>query len=837
MWILTTLACGLFGPDAAFLDAPPADPISAPEPLASTALALGRDVPAAVLELPPSSRPSGRPAPAIIGLRGPFERHDSKADTDIWRVPMPVHRSLLPAEAGGTHVLGNFPPPGLLVLGPDPSTGPLPFSRRARREGSWGFDEDYLFIGVPVGSPAPKAKQYKVRFPKATNTENGLNFAHADTDAATFAHRTMVVGESSHAGLFLPAPATAAFDVTVPERGRLAFEALILPSSIVTARTSDGARVVVSVEHEGTVTQLGSVSATPGGPTVGRFDLARWENQTIRLVLTTEPGDNPLFDYVLLEGPTVYTPKDRPTRVVLLFADTLRPDHLGFMGYERETSPVLDRWSTHASVFTEARSVAPWTLPSARALLTGVQPERYYEVPTLPEQLGDAGFRTEALVANAFLSHPFDLHLGWDRYTYLHRLDAPSLVRRAQDILEAHGDRDVLLMVHFMEPHLPYEGDDDFDGLFTGDMPRELGPLTRSEILRWYEGVPGFEDVKAYVVGRYDQNIRAMDTALLPLLHAAGNDATVVLLSDHGEEFWEHGSFEHGHTFHDEVMRVALSIRSPRLPAGVHDAPVSLLDVTPTVLDVVGLPTPEGAGRSLVDLSWGKTGAAEALAARPQAFGRPLYGEDGWGVLTEDRKWWDRDGSQQLFAVKTDPLELKNRAASDPDLASYPERLSEALGRPVRRVWRVSLRAAPLADPVQVTLSHPDGIDAAWLGYLPRGRRHQAAPELVDGRVQLDVPARTPPPSLLYLLPTGSALEPKGLAITFVGRKLHAGNAVTIDEPLVDRPAATIFLRAGDPRISAHVDLAWVPEPDGVEVPGFHPDLQQQLRELGYVDE
>ena len=827
MWFLTTIACGWLDTDPAFLDTP-TDPVRPTPAAAATSVALTWLDPATV-QVPPSSRPAA--APPRIGLQGSFTLHDERERVQIWSIPLPIHEGLLPNKEAGTHVIGNHAPPGLEVSGP---AGDLPFHRRATRPGSWGFDRHHLYVGLPPGAPPPDPAAYSLVFPRATAYEDRLNLATSGLDPASFVIRTAVVGQTSHRGLLLPAPATVTFDVVVPAEGVLTFDASMLPPAIHEGLVSDGAEVRISVRSGDDQTEVGRVSVGPDGSTPVRIDLSAFASRAVTLQLATDPGPSPTLDYVFLTSPVIFTPDADPDRVILLFVDTLRPDHLGLYGYERDTSPNLDRWGAHAAVFADAVSVAPWTLPSARAVLTGLQPEQYFDAVPLQQHLGARGFRTEAVVANAFLSHPFDLYLGWDRYDYGHLIDATDVVSRARRILATHGDRDLLLMVHFMEPHLPYGEPNRFLDLFAGTPPKDMPGLSRFELSKVPADAPNLDAIRRYVIDRYDQNIRAVDAALLDLLHDAGSDATVVLFSDHGEEFWDHGGFEHGHSFHEELLHTVLAIRGPKIPAGRHDAPVSLIDVTPTLLDALGLPVDGLTGRSLVPLAWGDAGSIEALADRPRGFGRPLYGDDGWGVIHRDHKWWARSGEQRLYDRSADPTEGTDLAATA-DLAPYPGALARALDRPVTLVWRVTLRSMKWPEDVTVTLSHPDGIAAAWLGYEPRGRSRRP-PERVGGRVQLEVPGGDDPPPILYLKPAGDPHLPDGLAITFVGRGLKSG-AVVEDRGRIEATAErNVLLYAGDPRFSAAIDVAWVPDDAGTAVAGFHPDVEAQLRDLGYVD-
>ena len=107
------------------------------------------------------------------------------------------------------------------------------------------------------------------------------------------------------------------------------------------------------------------------------------------------------------------TPTENPKTVLLLFLDTLRQDHLSLYGYDRPTTPRLDEWSKDASVFTNARSVAPWTLPSARTMMTGAHPERWSKAPTVQSHFAEHGWATAFIAGNIYLSSTFEMADGW----------------------------------------------------------------------------------------------------------------------------------------------------------------------------------------------------------------------------------------------------------------------------------------------------------------------------------------------------------------------------------------------------------------------------------------
>jgi arylsulfatase A-like enzyme len=811
------------------------------------------------MSLPPTVRPAGAPAPAEFHPAEAFTLDKRTKQAAVWKTPLPMHSNLLPMREKGTHIFGNYAPPGLMVSGPD---GELAQNRFVKQAGQYAFDRDFLYVGTPPEADAPDPSQIALRFDKATRMEDALNLATSGRDPVGFALRELVVDASAHTGVLLPPPGQVSWTVALPAGAKLAGRVTVVEPAIREAVRSDGATLVVEITPPGgAAVEVGRVAAQPGAWADLSVDLATWGGQSVALAIRSEGGGSMDLDYLFVEEPTVYTPSATPERVVLVFVDTLRRDHLGFYGYARPTTPKLDPWAAQATVFDAARTVAPWTLPSARALLTGAQPERWFETPTLPARLAEAGFQTEAIVTNAFLSQTFDMHRGWSRFDYDHEAPASQVVTEALARLSAHPDRDLAVMIHLMEPHIPYDEPEPYRTLFAGAQPAALQEPVRRELLKVNPMVPEFEAIRDYVVARYDQNIRVVDDEVARLLDAVGPNATVVFFSDHGEEFWDHGFFEHGHGFGDELLRVPLAIRSPHLPAGRVAAPVSLLDVTPTVLDLLGLPSAVPHGQSLVHVAWQDAGAAEALAARPQAFGRPLYGldgqppsVDGWGVVADGHKWAQRGGRQSLFDLSADPAEGKNLLPGA-DAARYPAALAEALGVEVVPVWRMSLFNARGLTKSELTVTVPGGFAAAWNTYDPRGEYEASTPQVQpDGSVRLvQAPDGLLPPAL-YLRPVGDPRRVVGLTSRLASGAMVLGGQVFAEgerqEPLPTgmqaatapavveiSPTGAPVLSFGDAAFGATVELVWVALPTGVAVSGFAPEMRQQLLELGYLQE
>ena len=308
------------------------------------------------------------------------------------------------------------------------------------------------------------------------------------------------------------------------------------------------------------------------------------------LELAAAPVADPLGELVRQGAAQAVDPIDAPP-VVILTVDTLRADSQAGMNAHARF-PV--RWN-------RALSTSSWTVPALASLHTGLWPSEHGSgrteggfsaldaaVPTLAEELGARGYTTAAFVTNPFASRQLGLERGFQLWDHPDEnaphgfalvggvdpdpRDASAVVDRAEVWLaEDAPKRGFLLWVHLMDPHWPY-----------GDLgPEELPRQVR-------DGEASVED-RAGLRRAYDAEVDHADTELLRLLealddHGAFDDGVVVLTSDHGEEFWEHGAWEHGHSHAPEVVEVAIGLSAPGWEPGVRDEPASLVDVWAWVL-------------------------------------------------------------------------------------------------------------------------------------------------------------------------------------------------------------------------------------------------------------
>lgn len=332
---------------------------------------------------------------------------------------------------------------------------------------------------------------------------------------------------------------------------------------------------------------------------------------------------------------------ERRPHVFVVLVDTLRADHLPIYGYEKDTAPVLTEFASKATVYDRAIAPASWTRPSCAALFTSRYPselggismtERLHSsFATLPQLLEAEGYATASIVANHNVSPLFGFDRGFDHiYDGISFISATGIARaferlrimtterlffpaervtdQAIDWLKGResDEAPVFLYLHYIEPHEPYADEPEaWRDFATGEAAKlDEAPPTPP----WYRSDPTrrsrfFKDreptpiLRQGLLAAYDADIRTFDKAFerfLSYVEQEGflEDSLFIFISDHGEEFGDHGHWQHGHTLYKEVLHVPFVIRWPD-----HLAPnfgprsdrlVSLVDVLPTVRDVLG---------------------------------------------------------------------------------------------------------------------------------------------------------------------------------------------------------------------------------------------------------
>lgn len=442
-------------------------------------------------------------------------------------------------------------------------------------------------------------------------------------------------------------------------------------------------------------------------------------------------------------------PDRTSTNVVLVTIDTLRAEHLGYLGYDRPTSPFIDGLSERSVVFEEAVAHFPLTTPSHASILTG----RYVRshgatgncvpivesAPLLSEILREEGYATAGFVTGIPVSQRYGFGRGFDHFVDRERVDfrtasvadALGQLKLSRTIWRWTG-RDRLstavarwirrkpgqpffLWIHQIAPHLPYSPPFRYERAF--DRARSSLATNGDTIgrINSHEFEPSSDDLE-HMIGLYDAEIAFTDHILERIfldLESSGylDDAIVVFTADHGEKLYDRSNYiGHGYTLYDEEIIVPLFFFSPsRLaePARIGVC-VETIDIAPTVMELLGLPLePSFQGVSLMPLmeggeedgvgravgletrrAAGKASGPDGRRAHPQREA-PTYSIDENSKMLRYRGWKyikNADGREELYDLGTDPGEVR-------DLASErPNRLAEL--RELLHAWDAGIPVA-----------------------------------------------------------------------------------------------------------------------------------------------
>ncbi len=414
--------------------------------------------------------------------------------------------------------------------------------------------------------------------------------------------------------------------------------------------------------------------------------------------------------------------------VVMVLMETLRPDHLGCYGYGRATSPNIDKLAAEATVFENAYSQSSQSLVSAASVFTGLYPPSHGvtnvdqrldpALPTLAGELKRRGYRTAAFTSGFFLNRGFGLDSGFDEYDDSKDFGTlADVVPGARKWLRKNKDKPFFLLVHGYDAHAPYRAPKKFLEKFKAGYAGQLAEVPLDYNLSdriWQDGL--YEDFHLkkrvaalersdveYIVSQYDGAVLYADSKIGELLGALEEQGLkertiVVLLSSAGEALMDHGtiisSFHGG--LYDEGIHVPLLVRAPGSAPSRVKAAVQLVDVMPTVLDLLAFSsTAPAQGVSLKPAMGGKTPPDRTVYAQTLSLrtGAPYVGirKYPWKLFLED-------GSYELYDLAGDPAEQLNAASENPAglkamkaeldrvVKAMPRRRTEARGRPLAAV-------------------------------------------------------------------------------------------------------------------------------------------------------
>jgi arylsulfatase A-like enzyme len=391
--------------------------------------------------------------------------------------------------------------------------------------------------------------------------------------------------------------------------------------------------------------------------------------------------------------------------VLIIMIDTLRPDHMSVYGYDRPTTPNIDALAQDATVFNNAFAQAPWTKPSVGSLFTGLYPRQHgvasadwtgggndatARVDTLPpavttiaEVLSNIGYATFAVGSNHHLVKKMGFSQGFDSYRL--DLDEDEYGTRSAETndlffqwFRSNKDDAFFAYLHYLDVHWPFTSPPPYRGMYANGSPsidynrRKFGAEFNASDSRLSP------DDLQHMLDSYDEGIAYVDFRIgevIADLKRSGlyEDAMIVVVSDHGEEFTERGKLGHGQSLYDELLHVPLIVKYPCEISGCRgirvDTVVELIDVMPTILQVVGASMPaETLAEALPDDDWSRTGSF-AISEMGNAI----------SFRTSGQKLIVADEGEQYYDLVNDPGELDVIGGDAPVLAELREHLIAAV--------------------------------------------------------------------------------------------------------------------------------------------------------------
>jgi arylsulfatase A-like enzyme len=533
--------------------------------------------------------------------------------------------------------------------------------------------------------------------------------------------------------------------------------------------TVDDQPVTFRVEVDGRTLTRHTVT-TPYRWEERAFDLTAFAGKSVTLSLSLESeseGAIGVWGTPVVRQPSSEARVDRPRGVIVLWADTLRRDHLDVYGYERETAPALRRMAEEGALFRNNVSQATWTKVSTPSLLTSLYPSTHgvkdfsdylpASATTLAEVYREAGYATVSFASNLFPGQFTNLHQGFEELHEDGSLPEVGSSKTSREYVDRftrwlgrHRDVPFFAFVHLYDPHDPFEPRRPYSSLWADPenkskheeelakvreiiedpLGKAFGMPSRAELER--AGI----DADAYVSydrDWYDGSIRGMDAEvgrIFERLRELGidRDVLVVFAGDHGEEFLEHGRTFHGQSVHGELTNVPLILRWPAgvPPGGAIEETTQTIDVMPTLLELSGIEPPaEVQGQSFAALL---KGDARGFRARPAVSEKALTSSGAgapWPRDTESYAIVDppfklihnrvrRDDTPEfeLYDIDKDPGEQTSVASEHPDVV---KRLSDALDG-----WYRMVNEAKLAPDSESTegLSQQQLERLRSLGYI-----------------------------------------------------------------------------------------------------------------------
>ena len=472
--------------------------------------------------------------------------------------------------------------------------------------------------------------------------------------------------------------------------------------------------------------------------------------------------------------------------IILITLDTLRADHLSLYGYPRRTTPGIDKWAARGVVFDNAIAPSSWTLPSHASMFTGLLPHQHgadFTVPldpswwTLAEVLSSWGYETAGFTSNiAYGGTGWGLGNGFEVYDddsttvrhslrslfigrrlfqpfyenyvhpdYLDRRDARQINRDVLRWFHYRSPRPFYLFINYFDVHEPYLTPATYPPRFGGVPPWLIGRIYSLIKLKKHHLLLPSEDTGTLITG-YDNCLAFLDDSVAELLDSLSRlpgweNTIVIITSDHGEGFGEHGSYGHSFNLYKEVLHVPLIIWGPNIPAGLHISHLApLSEIFETVLQLAGMHNPTSE-RSSLQRFW-RPGFEPAETDEPviSELGSEKTNQTSISLTTPEWHYLhDSQGNEELYRWVSDPGEKVNVANSHENQGVLKD-LQIQLRATVTesfRPWEGVHYLSALGGPDHALAHTPP-----WSPELNRGSAH--LPRISIGTSQAFFPQRAP---------------------------------------------------------------------------------------------
>jgi len=349
-----------------------------------------------------------------------------------------------------------------------------------------------------------------------------------------------------------------------------------------------------------------------------KIDLSEYASKKINLTFLTEnlkEKEQVSPDKLALafwENPLIYHSEPDNLKVILISLDTLRADHLSSYGYHRPTSPNIDEVARDGVLVENTYAQCSWTLPSHMSMLFSLNSASHQvyfndqkvdsSLPSIASFLHKAGFITYAFTGGGYVSSLYGFSKGFDWYddpirgqnTSSNQHEAENLFAYTSEWLKNNKDKSFFLFLHTFQIHGPYDSPSPWNEMYREKNARWGKIGLRVFLDRNGEDYPFSPEEKDNIISLYDGEISYTDATLIkPLVNRLKelniyDNTLLIITSDHGEEFQEHGGWLHGRTLYNELLRVPLIIKFPNSEyKGARISPISrVIDILPTILDI-----------------------------------------------------------------------------------------------------------------------------------------------------------------------------------------------------------------------------------------------------------